>query len=121
MGEMEEATALAWLCAHLPRFRLAAGTYTRLESLVGEVRDGRRTAVAVLAELGFEDDGESLRGDGLASLGGFGIDPVPVAGDYVCPYDRCDRRGVPDERGREPRCDLGAVALPMRFRPRLGA
>lgn len=122
MADLDETMALAWLCEYLPRFRFAAGNRTRLEKIVTDVRDGRKTAVWAREQLGGEDPCATLRNgdaDGQPlSLRDLNIDSITVTGEYVCPHDRCGRRSQPDDKGREPQCHLGTNPAPMRFRGR---
>jgi hypothetical protein len=123
VADLDETDALAWLCEHLPRLRVAAGNRTHLERIVTEVRDCRRTAGWARTRLGVGDPSLVSRGGGPegdpSSLAPLNIDPVVVIGEYVCPHDRCGRLGQSDDKGREPLCHLGASPAPMRFRGRL--
>ncbi|GAB3003006.1 hypothetical protein [Saccharothrix stipae] len=120
MADVDEAAALAWLCEHLPRFRHAVGNRTQLEKVVGNVRDGRKTAVWAYRQLGGPAEGRSSRGgDPFSvplSLLNLNIDSTAVTGEYVCPHNRCARVGQPDDDGHEPQCHLDSSPMPMRFR-----
>lgn len=109
-SDSDEREARQWLCSHLASLRRRAregGWEAKLDRVVTAVVAGR-SAVAACRSLG----SGGLNGSRRSPIGGgiplsrLGITPVPVHGDYACPMALCDRRGVPDAEGREPRCAL---------------
>lgn len=120
MAFTNETDALAWLCENLPRLRAAVGNRLHAERIVTEVRQGRRTARWARARLerAVARDPSFGLGDNagdLLSLARLNLEPIAVTGVYVCPHDRCSRRGQPDCRGHEPLCHLAESSGPMRF------
>jgi hypothetical protein len=119
-----EGWALAMLCAELPRMRQDAttgGWSHVLDHQVEAVLAGG-SAVAAWEELGVSikeglEVHETSRGDG-AMVTIPGLDPITMAGDYVCPRvkGRCPRRTSRDGDGHPPRCGLDSAV--MRFAPR---
>ena len=106
----DEQVVLAWLCTRLPELRQHAARdlwEARLDAAIAALRAGT-APTQVCARLGLTVNVADIRAEraaaGPATLGDLGIDPVPVDGDYVCPYGLCQRRGRPDPRGRVPEC-----------------
>ncbi|QRP43075.1 hypothetical protein [Amycolatopsis sp. FDAARGOS 1241] len=117
MDSAEDHAAMAWLCATLPRLQVAA----RDDSLVlasiidaeRRVREGA-SAAQVCRDLGYEPSPQAVKSGGLPILTDFGLEPVHVQGSYQCPEKRCARRAQPDDRGREPRCELFDAPMILR-------
>jgi hypothetical protein len=112
---LTEAEALALWCAMLPDLRRRArenGWDTRLEREIARLGAGK-SAIRSCEKFGLI--GQQIRREARDVLDIPGQDPAkPVArGTFVCPENRCDRRGERDEVGRPPRCELFG-GLPMR-------
>lgn len=119
-----EGWALAMLCAELPGMRqdaVTGGWSQVLDRQVEAVLAGG-SAVAAWEELGVSIGKglaihETSRGDG-AMVTIPGLDPIMMAGEYVCPRvkGRCPRRASRDGNGQPPLCGLDSAV--MRFAPR---
>jgi hypothetical protein len=117
VNNAEDHAAMAWLCTALPRLRAGAQgddlVLASLDEAQRSVRDGT-PAAQVCRDLGYEASPPPTKSSGLPVLADFGLDPVQVQGRYRCPHQACPRRAQPDERGREPRCELFEAPMILR-------
>jgi hypothetical protein len=116
----EESAALCMICTHLVAFREEAqrdNWSSELDRALYSLRGGKTPAQV------WENLNGLRRGDGTSrastrdaapdSLSDLGIKPMPISGEYACPYSRCSRSATPDANGYEPTC---ADGTPMHFR-----